>query len=686
MLMMNNREGSITVFLTLTGLLIFALMGTLVETARFGVCANHAARTLRTSAEGLLTEYSRPLQKQYGLFFMEQRGTPYETVISRYAADTMEASGGKMDMLQGVFNEISVQERYCAGDDGAAAVGKEITAYMKNGIARDALDKFQKKRDQVQKGETVAADIDETAQKQEELAGLDDLLLDLIKLVDGIVVNNGNIRCENDFMKCFSRREDPQGKDYGIQEAVVWKKIKDKLDTTPASWNTMSVPVFRERIRRVIRVTRQAVEKGEMLKRRYQKIRDGSSKSHDAMIENVVKKLPVIQSNLRVFEETEKILDNQEKKPQKIAKLEDLWRDYDPAGIVFDYTGVSESGGASNPFDALAGSWQDGIFSLVLGEEEKKNLSDRNMEDADHYAKMYSSEIDAKDQKKTEDYGDRMKTFTTDQGSHFSEVLKDTGVTAADTFCLLEYTVKKFSNYCEKQKDEVGEWKHSLSYEWEYLATGKKSDKKNLEAVLNRILLLRIPVNFAAIGMDQGKKTEAYAAAAAVVGFTGMEPLIRLTQTIILITWAVVESLVDVAALLQGKKIAVVKRSQDICTTFAEVFRIHGSAITARASRVPDQKNNALAAGYSDYLKIFLAVTGDRTCRYRLMDIMQWDMRKNGYSGFVLGNCVYALRVRGVAHFPSRLFRMVPVENLLGRKFQSFQSCSEMEISYLTGE
>ena len=78
---MRRLTGSITVFLSLVFLLVFALFGTLLETARYTVCKNHAARTLRTGAEGLLSEYNRPLYEHYGLFFIEKGGTPYEQVI-----------------------------------------------------------------------------------------------------------------------------------------------------------------------------------------------------------------------------------------------------------------------------------------------------------------------------------------------------------------------------------------------------------------------------------------------------------------------------------------------------------------------------------------------------------------------------------------------------------------------------
>ena len=107
---MRRLTGSITVFLSLVFLLVFALFGTLLETARYTVFKNHAARTLRTGAEGLLSEYNRPLYEHYGLFFIEKGGTPYEQVIGRYAGDTISAADkGEMDFLDGGIDDIQVK-------------------------------------------------------------------------------------------------------------------------------------------------------------------------------------------------------------------------------------------------------------------------------------------------------------------------------------------------------------------------------------------------------------------------------------------------------------------------------------------------------------------------------------------------------------------------------------------------
>ena len=126
---MGRGRGSITVFLSLICLLIFALFGTLLETARYTVCKNHAARTLRTSTEALLTEYSRPLYDHYGLFFIENSGTPYEQVIGNYAGDTLAAAEkGDMDFLEGGLEEVRGTSQIELGDDGANALQKEVNA------------------------------------------------------------------------------------------------------------------------------------------------------------------------------------------------------------------------------------------------------------------------------------------------------------------------------------------------------------------------------------------------------------------------------------------------------------------------------------------------------------------------------------------------------------------------------
>lgn len=673
--MVRRREGSITVFLTLAGMLIFAMLATMVETARFGVCANHAARTLRTSTEALLTEYSRPLYENYGLFFMEQAGTPYETVIARYAGDIMEASeGGKMDLLRGTFREISVTERVCAGDNGAKALAEEITAYMERKMVKNQLNKFMKKTDEMRGTEEQAKDIEKTVEEQEKLAQLDKLVLKLMELIDGIYVSGGKIHCKTYFVKMFSQREKPKAKDFGVTEASVFREMKKKLDTTPADWKHISASAFAAKVKKAIEVTEQAIETGEELERKFQAIHSGEG----ALVEHLVAKLPVLRGNLRVLEETIILLEkesdghSQAEQLKVPEQLKLLWKDYDTKSIVFDYTGINESGGAENPLDTLSGMWGNGILNLVC--EKPDSLSKKSVSASDGYASLYGMEKET-----GEDYGERVNKFAKDEKVHLSGVMDGGASYAWSEFCVNSYILDKLDGYMGKNSNNG--WKHRLLYQHEYIIGGKKSDKANLEAVLNRILLIRTAVNFSAIYADAGKKSEAYAAAAAIVGFTGMEPLIRLTQTLIIIAWSMVESLVDIAGLLQERDVPFIKKTGQVLTSFAELFVLTNSAITKRAKKFP--KAGKKSVGYSEYIKVFLFSIGSEKRRFRIMDIIQWDMQKNGYQSFQIGTSVCSLTVQGSAYFPARLLCFAPVGKLLGRDMRQYQSVCEITVSYI---
>ena len=92
-------------------------------------------------------------------------------------------------------------------------------------------------------------------------------------------------------------------------------------------------------------------------------------------------------------------------------------------------------------------------------------------------------------------------------------------------------------------------------------------------------------------------------------------------------------------------------------------------ALARRAMRRKKERKNSF--GYEQYLLLFLALTKQSTRRYRVMDLIQTGMKKNGYDDFQLGNCAYEIEVRGDFSFPSRFFRMAPLEAVLGRYIQN---------------
>ena len=98
-------------------------------------------------------------------------------------------------------------------------------------------------------------------------------------------------------------------------------------------------------------------------------------------------------------------------------------------------------------------------------------------------------------------------------------------------------------------------------------------------------------------------------------------------------------------------------------------------SLQKRAKRFPKSKKSSF--GYRQYLMLFVAMTKQSTRRYRVMDLIQNTMQKNGYKGFKLGSCVYEMKV-----CPSHFFRMAPLESVLGRDVKNCRINVEIRAGY----
>ncbi len=671
--LLGRAKGSITVFLSLTGILVMALLGTLLETARYTVCENHAGRTTRTAAEALFTEYSRPLYENYGLFFIEDTGTPFEKVISRYAGDTMEGAGrGDMDFLRGEIRQIEVTDKTYAGDYGAGPLQKEIRQYMMRSLTEKQLEKFVKRREKLASVEKRAEEIEELVEEEKKEGELDRQLLELMKMIDGISIKNGKISCGKVFVKMFVTGE-KKGQDFGVTQACVWKKMKKRLDDTPVKWEKLDPGKFKKRVEDVLKLTKSAEKKAEQLRQAYGSMTGQSEfADHREKAMKLLNSMSALRVNEKILQESSRILGGTLTEESR-EQLKVLWKDYDTKSIAFDYTGVSEKGGAENPLDSLGAGWGNGILNLVCS--DVKNISGACVDSPDHYAKFYREE-----DTESEDCGKKVDAFADDQSVSLSGAMGNMGIYGMDEFCLDTYISEKFGSYVKKlQKEKT--WKKALAYPCEYIVSGRSSDRENLKSVLERILLIRTVVNFTAIYKDAGKKAQAYELALAIVGFSGMEPLVRLTQTLILILWSLVEGMVDVAGLLQERNVPLAKSPSQVLTNIGQLFAITNAAIVQRAKKFGKAKEKSF--GYQEYLLLFLACMRQSTRRYRVMDLIQWDMVKNGYSYFELGTCVFSIDVSAGFSFPSRFFRMAVIEKMLGRDVREISSTCKITQSYV---
>ena len=130
------------------------------------------------------------------------------------------------------------------------------------------------------------------------------------------------------------------------------------------------------------------------------------------------------------------------------------------------------------------------------------------------------------------------------------------GMGALDKVITALYMSDHFGNFLEPGETV-------LAYELEYILAGKDSDRENIEQAAKKLIALRTGMNMLYLLRDTGKRAEAEAMAAALVGFTGILPLIRLTAALLLGAWALAEAVSDGRILFAGGQVPLVKTERD---------------------------------------------------------------------------------------------------------------------------
>ncbi len=211
-----------------------------------------------------------------------------------------------------------------------------------------------------------------------------------------------------------------------------------------------------------------------------------------------------------------------------------------------------------------------------------------------------------------------------------------------DRLLVAEYGVRYFPHF--QKKMENGD-----IYEMEYILYGKKTDKENLEASVLRLVSVRQGLNLVHILSDGQKRQEAEALAAAITGDIGLLPLTAVVTFFVMGIWALAEACVDVRCLFNGGKVPLVKTASDWQLSLEGVLKMGAEG------KLPDPGENGTVGAYGNgdesgsgskkgldltgYLRMFLFVSYGSEPLFRMMDMMQMNIRKE-QPDFLLEKCV----------------------------------------------
>lgn len=184
-----------------------------------------------------------------------------------------------------------------------------------------------------------------------------------------------------------------------------------------------------------------------------------------------------------------------------------------------------------------------------------------------------------------------------------------------DRIFLQQYLFSYMSNFREIKSNRA------LSYELEYLIAQKNSDIENLKVVATKLLAIREAANFLYLVSNPEKTAKAEEMALLLVGTSGNPVLIQVVKIGLLTAWALAESILDVRALLAGKKIALLKSE--------EAWTVELEHIAEFAEGFAMAKENPEGLSYENYLGILLFFEKEETLAMHAMNLQEATIRKN---------------------------------------------------------
>ncbi|MCR5153738.1 MAG: DUF5702 domain-containing protein [Lachnospiraceae bacterium] len=246
------------------------------------------------------------------------------------------------------------------------------------------------------------------------------------------------------------------------------------------------------------------------------------------------------------------------------------------------------------------------------------------------------------------------------ESNDIGKIFKTLGEDSLNTMALEVYIMAHFSDYISD------EGSGKLLYEREYILFGEEKDKENLADFILTLIAVRTVFTSAKVLSDPVRMGELTAFATSIVGFTGIPPLVSAVKYAFAEVWAIEEAIIEVAALLQGKKLSFVSMG---CLSFAEIFIFTPALVKAKAAALP----GGHGVGYTDYLTIISLMENTQKKCLRVLDLIQENIRRDYLDTFRVRNMIVGVdynvdtkfvKKYDVGIFPGSVYRKQYIEKM----------------------
>lgn len=652
-----DNKGSVTVYIILIFSILIVFVTAVISVVRYEYEKMNSHINLDIAQESAFGKYYRPLLNDYGMYYyIAGNEEELNADIMSYVAKNQS---GITELLSFTPVGLDITGRYYATDDDAANVKKQMRDVIKDTFVQEEIDKLIQKYRGISGLDTakVLNECKEEVQTDVTEAKKEEKMLELLRLVEGISISNGKITCAKEYAKCALAGKVTSA-NAGIDNPDVWNAVKNnsydmteyliKLNTNAGK------AVNGEKVTYSKNDTANWCNK---LKTVY----DASVKARD-VAKNIGKvnggicNPGVIYNGLAAnISMLERLMELNNINPPanindwksiytKTSEYLEILKGYHIKDLIFDYSTLNLKP-AENPATKTDGNISD-MLTFLLG--DKVEISNKSVSGAGVYEnlnKNNSANIAAFDFSDVDNLTGILDKCASNAGINDSTNVLYTQIYIDRFFKDFMYGINK-SEYIS---DVVGkENYHALDYEKEYIINAYANDRDNVKAVMYKIMLIRMGTSFVYLVTDNASRDKAYAAAAAVVGFTGLDAVVRCVQYMILAAWSYQDACVDTGILLSGKSIPILKKRNNLNVKFEELLMFSKAFVRQKIEGYAGEKG----VSYNNYVDLFLLGTSMKKKIYRSMDIIQYNMKKNYDSLFSFQNAIYGADTRLICEKP----------------------------------
>ena len=632
--MKKNYSASITVFLSLSFVLIAALILTITESARTIAQKYYMQTALNSAMESLFSEFHRPLWENYRIYALEFRDDnllkeelqsfikPYSDARNLFPAK-IEKDGFSFTG-RGLLSESHYFE-------------EEILEYMPALLAKDCIEFLGEKKS----GTDIPSILEEASKKEKEADSIQ-------RLQEKYALNHYDVEYLEDCINNIDRfcKKTETLKHYALyslqtHDASLFfsyssslKATLNSLKNTVNSYDTRA-DLLKSKVEALwndFSAEKENLEEDgiaaiETQLKSYDNYLDDGGRVRQkidgfpAQCENLDSAIEGIEENVRRFQE---YIEEERERRRKRKKEEE---DYD------EDNGLQAE--IDNFYNDTISTWQAltmPVYGEAVTQINKKNK--RILESIHDIGKKKLLELllpSGKECPSTEE--------------SFSSALFSTESAAnpIQVGLLGEYSLRFFHSYHKEESAHTTPYSNAKGLEVEYLLHGKKSDYENLSAQVTSLLAFRESMNFIHIMSDPEKLEAVEEFVTSFLAITANPVVIAVFSAFVIGIWAFAQSLLDVKELLNDERVPLMHSLESWSLSLNHLLDFLSYL---SGEEIPKEN---IGLSYEDYLRISLFTKG-LLSQAKINDSMLYCMEKNIQTSirdkepsFQMNKCLYYL-------------------------------------------